>query len=224
MKIVNGAEVDAAFLSLCARLRPTMICDVGSRDCEDAMRMKQASPSSTVFAFEASPENFFEYCLRPEVVESGVCPQLLAISDSIGSARIRIPHYASRNAGGNLQQRGMSSLLGKAETASFVEYAVAQTTLDAFFAHPIAFDPGMTFAFWIDAEGLAFEVVSGMTAVLDKTLALKIEVEDQTCYEGQRLARDVIALLAGRGWRPSLSSDPAPGQYELLFLRDGLAL
>jgi FkbM family methyltransferase len=222
MQQLSHAEMDASFLRICSERKPKIVCDVGTRDCGDAIRIKQASPHSEVFAFEANPENYFEWCLSNDVKQHGIQVQLAAVSDTAGSSIIRIPHYASRTSGGTIQQRGTSSLRPKAGEGNFVEYPVPQTTLDVFFRHIIDFDPTVSFAFWIDVEGLALEVLRGMRLLLPHTLALKIEVEERPYYEGQALGADVLALIAETdALIPAFTTDPAPGQRDLLFLPPG---
>src|SRR5215469_14881015 len=114
MQVISHAEMDRCFLRICSEQKPKIACDVGTRDCSDAIRIKQASPSSEVFAFEANPENYFEWCLSSAAKQQNIQVQLAAISDNIdNSAIVRIPHYATRTSGGTLQQRGTSSLLPK---------------------------------------------------------------------------------------------------------------
>jgi FkbM family methyltransferase len=223
-KSLSAGEIDQTFKEICARFQPDIIGEIGSRDCLDAKALKEASPRSQVFAFEASPENFFDYCCEPEILRSGVMPQLVAISDQIGVAEINIPHYASsQNGGKNLQQRGMSSLLKKEHTVSFVTYPVPQTTVDRFFEVPRAGKPDLTFAFWIDVEGLALEVLAGMKQCLPHTLALKIELEDVPYYQGQSLSKDSRDVLAGAGFYEAFQT-ASEEQFDIIFLRNDIRL
>jgi len=220
MKIFHPGEIDSAFFRFCAQRKPDVICDVGTRDCHDAIRMKQASPSSMVFAFEANPENYFEYCLLPNVVAFGIQVQHIAVSDTTGSAVLRVPTYASRKQGGSVQQRGISSLLARTETCDSTDYVVPQTRLDSFFAGLTGFQSDKTFAFWIDVEGLAYQVLSGMKEIIDKTVAIKVEVEEKEYFSGQHRAQDVINMMTDIGWPPVACGDPTPGQYDILFIRE----
>jgi FkbM family methyltransferase len=214
-----GYQIDQKFLSAVSELKPDIICDVGTRDCMDAIALKKHSPSSKVFAFEASPENFFDHCCTPDVTVAGVMPQLVAISDQTGFTEINIPPYASRKHGGNLQQRGMSSLLRKANTGAFVTYPVPQTTLDNFFEVPMQDDPQPRFAFWIDVEGLAFQVLNGMKKLLTRTVAIKIELEDVEAYENQTFSGISRELLEQAGFYEAYQSTDSSDQFDIIFLR-----
>lgn len=214
-------QLDGKFRELCGILKPTVIGDVGSRDCEDAIALKAASPMSEVFAFEANPENFFDFCCDPKVLQAGVQPQHLAISDSIGKATINIPAYASSRRGGNLQQRGTSSLLKRALTSEFVCYDVPQTTLDAFFASRLEAGGDLTFAFWIDVEGLAREVLSGMPRCLQRTLLLKIELEDKEFYENQSLSGEARKILSEHGFFEAFQTGTAE-MFDIVFVKGRL--
>jgi FkbM family methyltransferase len=223
MLIVPNHEIDAEFFELCNRHKPNVICDIGTRDCQDAIKMKACSPSSTVFAFEANPENFFDYCVSDTITKSGVIPTHLAISNDVGITKISVPHYASRSEGGSVQQRGMSSILQKVNTSRFVEYPIPTTTIDAFFSYPSSIDESLSFAFWIDVEGFAYEVLSGMTRILGRTLFMKVEVEEREYYSGQKLASDVMELMKASSLVAVKAGDPGPGQYDLLFMSRDIA-
>jgi hypothetical protein len=45
---LSSAQITERFMMLCREHRPSIICDVGTRDCLDAIAMKSASPSSLV--------------------------------------------------------------------------------------------------------------------------------------------------------------------------------
>jgi FkbM family methyltransferase len=217
-RFLSPSEIDQVFVDLCMTLRPSIICDVGTRDCEDALRLKAACPSASVFAFEASPENFFDYCCDAKVARGGVNAQQLAISDTIGVAEINIPHYASRKNGGNSQQRGTSSLLRKANTASFVTYAVPQTTIDAFFCLQNEEGSDASFAFWIDVEGFSLQVLSGMRKTLCRTRVIKIELEDFAYFENQTLSAPSRQILADCGFVEAYQTHTKE-QFDIVFLR-----
>jgi FkbM family methyltransferase len=219
---LSSGEINELFLRLCREVQPSVICDIGTRDCLDSVAMKQASPTSQVIAFEANPENFFDFCLRDNVLREGVIPQLVALSDHPGLTQIKIPEYASRQCGGTTQQRGTSSLLPRAQTVRFVEYTVPQTTLDIFFEGRDG-QQDSTYGIWMDVEGLASKVLTGMRRVLTRTVFLKVEVEDIAYYKGQDLSGDVIKVMHESGFEAVAQTDPAPGQFDLLFLNQVLA-
>ena len=182
--------------------------------------MRTACPDSLIFAFEANPENYLDFCLRPEIAAARINVQNMAIAEEVGAALIRVPEYASRRSGtGTIDQRGTSSLLPKAQVAYFVDYEVPKTTLDAFFAAFLADPEPPSFGFWIDVEGLAAQVLAGMSGTLRQTRVLKIEVEDVEYYQGQIFAGDIRQIMEDAGFRIHAQTDPSPGQYDLLFVR-----
>lgn len=73
---------------------------------------------------------------------------------------------------------------------------------------------------WIDAEGLAWEVLDGAERTLDRVACIHLEYETEVLFEGQRTLSDVESLLARRGfrrWAKSYCSEVSQGNA--LFLR-----
>jgi FkbM family methyltransferase len=209
----------SAFAQACALLTPDIICEIGSLDAREACRFALANPKSTVIAFEANPENFFERCLSPEVLASRVSVQHLAISDSDGMTELLmppIPKEAAENE--RALMRGIGSLLRRPDLPEARPYPVAKRTLDGFFGD---YATGKSFALWLDVEGHTKAVLDGARGILAKTVLAKLELETHEYWQGQALAPEMIASMEEMGFELLATSDPALLQFDALFLRRG---
>jgi FkbM family methyltransferase len=211
-------ELDALFYSLSAAIGPDVILEIGSRDFMDGLKIKESSPSSTVFAFEANPENFSEYLKN---INTSIFPMPIALGESNCMGTIRVPKFASRSQDADPQQRGIASILSRDELGDAIEYEVPMMTLDTFmgnFAQDCA-----SFAMWVDVEGYAFQVISGASEqLMQKCLFAKIEVEDIAYWNDQHLAGDVREFMAKNQFTEVANCDRQLKQYDILFLHNSL--
>jgi len=204
------------FARLLSRLRIDAVCDVGSMDGQDSLSFRDAVPDSTIFAFEANPENFRLMQADQALREHHVQLVPLAVTDYDGTADFFLVQPVSG--------RGLSSLYQRADEwsspAGVVE--VKTTRLDTFLADKLR--PQDRLALWIDAEGKAFEVLTGAAGVVPQVHLLHVEVETSACIgSSQKLYRDVKALLRQLGFAEfATDQSHRDVQFNVLFLRSEL--
>lgn len=172
---------------LISSITPDYIVEVGCYDGEFLKRLNSFSPYSIPVGFEANPNNFFPKCLGKNI-------QHMAISDNIGTTTI----YGPKNVPGKGELRlpKSSSMMTYVNVKEYDRYVVNCNTLDSFFEIPIR--QGKTFVLLIDVEGASYQVLSGADKFLNNTLAIKVEVETQETWKGQKLEKDVHDLLKNR--------------------------
>lgn len=211
-------ELDQLFCNFAAQTGPDVILEIGSRDFMDGLKIKASSPASTVFAFEANPENYSEHLKN---IDGVIFPLPIALGEANQMSTIRVPRYASRTQNATAQQRGIASILPRDDLGESIEYAVPMMTLDAFmgsFAQDCA-----NFAMWVDVEGYAYQVIKGGSPeLLQKCLFAKIEVEEHAYWSGQFLAEDMRAHLKDCGFIEIANCDKGLKQYDILFLNSQL--
>lgn len=170
--------------------RPDYIVEVGTFDGEGIKKFGNYSPRSGLVAFEANPNNFFDYCIGKPVHN-------LLISDTVGLKEIYEPadrlNVKSHSLARNRRVTSMNKVVGGVD---FTTYTVLSTTLDTFFDVPIS--QGCTFALIMDVEGAAWEVLSGAKKFLENTLIIKAELEVSECFHDQKLLPDVEQLLTDK--------------------------
>ncbi len=219
VQLADVAALDRTFVDMVRSMRPTIVTDVGSRDGELASACKRACPTAQVIAFEANPENFFEFA--EAACRDGVVFVPLAIGADRATIDLHVPEWASARRGACRQFRGIGSARSRTDTAGHLVYPVPAVPLGEFFALPQHDEA--TFAHWIDVEGCSFEVLRGFGERLARrTLFFKLEVETESFWNGQKLAADCIELCASLGFSPCTWFDH-PQQFDIVFVNDRLA-
>jgi FkbM family methyltransferase len=196
-----------------------VVCDIGSMDGSDALRFRQSLPAADIYAFEANPENYQRMADDPVLADHSIEVLPFAVSDADGGAEFFLvsADYSGRN-----DARGMSSLYRR--TDQFAPVAVAQVRtmrLDSFLSKAQAAQGRV--ALWVDAEGAAYEVITGMQGVLRQVQLLHVEVETTALIGAQqKLYPEVNSLLNAMGFR-ELATDRENGrlQFNVIYMRHG---
>jgi len=218
VRLPDVAALDRTFVDMVATLRPQIVTDVGSRDGDMARRCKQAAPAAQVYAFEAHPENFFEFA--PANCRAGVVFVPMAVSARRETMAVHVPVWASARHTTSLQFRGVGSARRRHDTEHHLVYHTPAVPLGEFFALPQ--HAQATFAHWIDVEGCTHEVLAGLGPTLAaRTLFLKIEVETRAFWRGQRLVGDCLELCADLGFSPCAWFEH-PEQFDVICANDRL--
>ena len=197
-------------------VRPEVTLELGAHAARFSRGVKAALPQAKVHALEANPYTFERF--RPEAEAQGVAYHHLALGEEVKDCIFKV---ARRRDGRELKlTQGSNSLRTKAQNIEYEDAQVQMVTVDHFAAeHGLA---GLPTALWIDAEGCAFEVLSGARRTLEDTLLLMIEVEDREFWVGQKTAPAVKRLLFQSGFIPVARDFEFKSQYNMIFLRPAL--
>jgi FkbM family methyltransferase len=213
--IVNTRRL---FIRLLRVMHIDTVCDVGSMDGAEALQFRAAAPEAAIYAFEAHPENFGRMQADPELRRKAIVVSPLAVTDYDGEAQ-----FFATNPEYSPAWRGMSSLHRRfARPQLLTALPVTTTRLDSFLADKVRSDARL--ALWVDAEGKAYEVISGVRGVIRSVHVLHLEVETVKCIgEEQMVYREVEALLRSAGFH-EIATDAPPDrtQFNALFVRDDL--
>lgn len=199
------------FELLLRRLRPDVVCDIGSRDGREAARFAKAAPRAHVLAFEANDANA-QAMARSADCRNGIYELVpIAISDTTGTVSFFVVD------GVDTVARGQSSLLPRAADRLPGErrVEVRSRRLDELVTE--RWPKGQSLMLWIDVEGAAQQVLSGAEGVLDRVDALHVELENRQFWQNQALGSEVIAWLTERGFR-RVGPDSGRDQQDVLFL------
>jgi FkbM family methyltransferase len=214
--IVNTRRL---FAGLLRTLDIATICDVGSMDGTDALLFRRSRPRANVLAFEPNPENFTRMQNDGRLHARGIRLFPFAASDRQAEAPFFV--VATRHGRGTeRERRGMSSLHRRADPALLAGIVPVRTVrLDQLLAEQRLLDGAL--ALWIDAEGMALEVIRGADGVLANTRMLHVEVETTPCIAaGQHLFPDVHRCLEQAGFRLLATDHPLEyPQFNALFVR-----
>ena len=207
-------DTSILFQILIRTQKPELVCDVGSLDGDRACRFRSLLPQARVVAFEANPIN--ARAMREDARHRNAAIELRdeAASDLDGHVRFFVEHV-----GANTACRGMSSTRRRSEEYRLpqepIQTEVPAVRLETFVlgSHPIP----ATIALWIDAEGAAFEVLSGIERIRDRVQVVHVEVEEREVWYGQKVKGEVVGLMQRLGFR-ELARGLASPQYDVVFV------
>ncbi len=170
------------FYYLLRRLEPALILDVGSRDGSDALAFRAACPRARVVAIEAHPQLAERMAKDPVLARERIEVRHCAVSDSDGEATFTVYQGEKR----------LGSLMDPGERPVAEAIRVPTRRLDGL---PGLVGAGRT-ALWIDVEGATYQALQGASRLLDSVILLHTEAEWEEAWAGQKLAGDLVALLA----------------------------
>jgi FkbM family methyltransferase len=212
------ASTRGLFARLLRTLEVTTVCDVGSMDGADAQVFRRRLPHANILALEPNPRNFELMRKDERLRASGIQVLPFAASDEEAEAPFFIVKLNAEK--DDRFRRGMSSLHRRADHSLLAAVvAVRAVRLDRLLTAEQLADGAI--AFWIDAEGKAYEVIRGAAGVLGNTRMLHVEVETTPCIGvHQHLFPDVCRCLEQAGFRLLATDKPVEHvQFNALFVR-----
>lgn len=182
------------FVALLKNFSVDCVCDIGSRDGDQAVLFRDVLPQATVVAFEANPFNYQRMLADPRLRERQIqlCP--MAVSDSKGVARFHITDVDYSNPDEN---RGTSSLLTSDTLKTKQTIEVETCRIDEFLS--ASFPSAARIALWIDVEGAEFSVLKGVEGIRERVVAIHVETAKEPFRPGQKRYSEVADLLRGFG-------------------------
>lgn len=209
------------FGRLLKTLDVTTVCDVGSMDGSDAQFFRRRLPDATILALEPNPRNFALMSGNRLLHADGIRVLPFAASEHESEAPFFVIEAGAAQE--DRLRRGMSSLHRRVESWPTDVVMVRTVRLDRLLAEQRLTDGPL--AFWIDAEGMGYEVLRGAEAVLTNTRLVHVEVESAPCIgAGQHLFADVLRCLEQAGFELLATDHPLEQlQFNALFVRRDLA-
>jgi len=207
------------FCRLLRTLEIETVCDVGSMDGSDALRFRRVLANAAILAVEPNPRNYELMAADERLRQRNIRILPLAAAERASLADFFVID-ADYSPGNHSGWRGMSSLHRRSDQSPLAAIVQVRTSrLDELLASESLNTAPI--ALWIDAEGMAFEVLAGAADVFERTRLIHVEVETVPCIGAtQRLFSDVASLLRGAGFI-MLASDQPPTvpQFNALFVR-----
>src|SRR6185295_12354285 len=159
-------------------------------DGSDALVFRRMLPRARILALEANPWNLALMEADDDLRRGSIRILPLAASDRDSEAAFFVVR-ADYRVGRDRLRRGMSSLHKRADESLLAEVLPVRTVrLDNLLAAESLVDRPV--ALWIDAEGMAFEVICGAAGSLRFTRMLHVEVENEPIIgTDQKLFADV---------------------------------
>lgn len=163
------------------------------------------------YALEANVHVFNKF---KNLINSEIIYENIAITDVDGWTKINIP--------GNYEtlERPDSSILIRSDNSKFDSIEVESYTLKTYIDRKSINNE--TNSCWLDAEGLAYEILNSAKDYLQTINILLVEVEDLQYWQNQKLVIDVFNLCLQNELIPICRDLDGKGQYNVLFVRKKL--
>ncbi len=171
------------------------VCDIGSRDGDQALLFRQLRPEAAVLAFEANPINFKTMSTNPRLRDERIKLFPFAVSNARGTARFHVTDVDYTDPEAN---KGTSSLLPRknfpvkdiveVETRRIDEFILAQ------------FSQALAIGLWIDVEGAEYSVIEGMSGIKDRVVAVQVETAKVPLRQGQKTLAELTVLMESQGF------------------------
>lgn len=192
------ANTRLLFKTLLRQCKVDCICDIGSCDGSDALKLRQLLPEATVLAFEANPLLYKRMAANPNLRESRIEVLPYAVSRAEGTALFHVTDTDYDDP--NEPHTGTSSLLVHKGLTTKEAVEVKTCRLDEFILsrHPDVQRLGL----WIDAEGAEYAVLEGIAGIQSRVMTLHVETAWTPMREGQKLYPEVECLLKSYGLIP----------------------
>lgn len=178
------------FSSVLKALEADCVCDIGSRDGDQALLFRHLRPTATVLAFEANPINFgamiSNNLLRSQRVD--IFPY--ALTNAHGTARFHITDVDYTDEKAN---KGTSSLLLRPDLKIKESVEVETQRIDEFIL--TEYPQARVIGLWIDVEGAEFDVLEGMAGLKDRVIAVHVETAKARLRESQRTLAELVPLM-----------------------------
>ena len=205
MATLTNKELVQLFINIVHQYSPDVFLEIGCLEGSTSKIIKNSLPDCEVYAYEADPINFITY--NYNLKEAGINHIWAAISDETKETIFYV-----QNPRKDVLIWGNNSLKTKPNPYNkYIEFPIKSYTLD--FLHK----QGKTYCMWIDAEGLAYQVLKGAKAVLTCTKYILVEVESEELWENQIIDTKVIDFLAKKGFELLAKDQEYPSQYNILF-------
>lgn len=207
-------NTEILFKLLLKYLEPKTVCDIGTMDASHSLIFRKILPKSKIYAFEANPNNAEAIRKNKRVMDAGIQLNELAISDKEGEITFNIQND---NVETGSWQKGASSILKRKEDESGNDIRVKTIRLDNIL------DPASDkeIFLWVDVEGAAYEVLSGVSNILENILLVHVEVETQEIWKGQHVRKDVDKIMESYGFT-GIARGKFDIQHDVVYVKNEL--
>jgi FkbM family methyltransferase len=204
------------FLLLLKMLQPDLICDIGAMDAREALLFRKVVPQSAIVVFEANPGNVELMKRKGILSKKGISIK----HNVVWHKNEKVNFYVEKTMVDTDIRRGISSTRKRREgSLGSIEISVSGVRLDSF-VNNIRRVPNKI-ALWIDAEGAAYEVISGFEEIRNQVKIVHLEAETKEVWLGQKLQPEIEKLMGKMGFvllAPRVNAVQPDLQQDLIFI------
>jgi FkbM family methyltransferase len=195
------------------------ICDIGSRDGDQALLFRHLCPQAAVYAFEANPINFEVMARDERLARHQIKVFPFAISNAQSTAQF---HITDVDYGDPHANKGTSSLLVGADIKIKNSIEVETRRIDQLLG--IESPQARNIGLWIDVEGAEFGVLEGIEGIHTRVVAVHVETARVPFREGQKALQELLPLMRSYGFQMAGSNIPKEGTWgDVVFVREQVA-
>lgn len=191
------------------------ILEIGAHEASFSLAVKKKFPGLNVFAYEANPYVFEKYIQTPEIQNSSVHYEHLAISNSDGEITFHISNTIQAKHEAKDSKR--HSILARKTKDPTTDITVKCHTLDSLFNDNIANKEG--FSLWIDAEGATSLILEGAKNLLPHVYSIFVKVESQVKFEKQWNEKELCEFMLEHDFLPVTRDFAFRHQYNMIFVK-----
>ncbi len=192
---------------------PSIILDIGSRDCVESAVFKEHFPAARIIAFEANPAHFATCRGKGiELVEK-------AVTDYDGDTDF----YAIKpgtNSGASSLYEPIGAILPWDPLPISEKITVPCTRIDTWAKENTI---GKVDAVWMDVQGAELKVLEGFSSLLDGVSVVATEVETTPVYHGNPTQLDQLtAFMERKGFEQVKFIQAWEKEADVLYVRKRL--
>jgi FkbM family methyltransferase len=185
-------DVKAFFMSAVKCLQPDCLFDIGSRDGDQSLLLRDLRPGAYVGAFEANPDNY-QKILAKNLDQRDIHVFPYAVSNENGTATFYIvdPDAYPGAHGSSSLTVGESDIIQKT-------IMVQTKRLDDFVLEHVP--DARKIALWVDVENAEYSVLEGIEKIKDRVILVHTETSITPSKENQKLLGEVTTLMNSYGF------------------------
>ena len=216
MKYTRILNTEILFQLLVKYLKPELICDIGALDASHSLLLRKITNKADILAFEANPDNYQKINNKGDAKSANIEVIHKAVSNLSGELSFHVQKYTDNN--DNQWMAGTSSILERTtQVGDTEEVTVEAVRLDEYLHNTGR--SANSIALWVDVEGVGYEVLEGIKNIVNNIIFIQVEVETEEIWQGQKLKKDVQALMNTYGFI-EIGRGKHEHQHDLVFINE----
>ena len=202
--------LERLFFKAIEAIEPDLFLEVGAWEASASLKVKKASPDTTVVAYEANPYTHTTYKKKLKSKDVDYRYGALANKSGFVEMNIRLDADGKHDENvGNTSMTKSNEFNGKYEVVSSPAVTIDQV---------VSGENGKNIALWIDVEGSQKDVLPGAKNALKKAAIVFIEVEEREYWKNQWLKPKIDSLMISQGLYPIARDYQSRYQHNVIYI------
>ncbi len=195
---------------------PNVILELGSRDAIQSIEFFRIFPHAKIFAFECNPPS-----IKKCIENVKYYKNIEVVPHAVGNKNEKLQFYPVTT--DNIGASSLYKASGKYDFAEILPQK--EITVEGIRIDTWAKEKGINKLdlCWLDLQGAEYEALEGMGDLIFSIQAIYLEVSHQEIYKGQKLFREILEFLKGKGFSMIQYHPSRRGWWgNAVFLNDNL--